>query len=197
MTRTQPLGVLAGGVAVLFALTGCSFNIGTPTAVDDDTIAVSELAALAEKRIFDDFGAEVDIDCGSSEVPFEVGTVVECTGVEVGDDQVIPVTLEIVLVDDDYYEIDITTGEPVATTGGDGTEVFVPAADFEDTVATALESVLGERVAPQCGRADVEIVVGSQMICAVVMSSGFGEALVTITSFDGSTYEITAELIED
>ncbi|MBX9470688.1 hypothetical protein [Microcella sp.] len=188
MTTIRVLSATTLGSAVVLALTACSFSIGAPA-----TIPAGDVAALAEGTIRDEVGAEIELDCGTEEVAFEVGTVLNCTGTEVGLDQQIPVRVEIVLIDGDYYEIDITSEgapEPQTESG------FVSSADFQEVVASALEQVVGERGVVNCGPDDVEIFVGAELICSVVLSDGFAETLVRVTAFDGSTYEIEAELLE-
>ena len=188
MTTVRVTSGVVLGVAVALSLAACSFSIGSPA-----TIPASDVAALAESTIRDDLGAEIELDCGTAEVAFEVGTVLTCTGTEVGFDQQIPVRLEIVLIDGDYYEIDITSEgvpEPQAESG------FVASADFQEVVASALEQIVGERGVVNCGPDDVEIFVGAELVCSVVLPDGFAEAAVRVTAFDGSTYEIEAELLE-
>ncbi|MDO9590727.1 MAG: hypothetical protein Q7J04_06250, partial [Microcella sp.] len=152
-----------------------------------------DIAALAETTILDEFDAQIELDCGVGEVPFEVGTVVNCVGNEVGFDEEIPVRIEIVFIDGDYYEIDITSDGPAEPRAESG---FVSSADFQEVVASALEQVVGERGAVNCGPDDVEIFIGAELICSVVLSSGFAETAVRVITFDGSTYEIEAELLE-
>ncbi len=191
MTNIRGAVSFSGGTALALALAGCSFSIGGPA-----TIPAGDIAALAESSILNEVGAEIELDCGADEVPFEIGTVVDCLGSEVGFDEQVPVRIEIILIDGDYYEIDITSDgptEPVAPSSESG---FVSSADFQDVVATALESVVGERGVVNCGPDDVEIFVGAELICSVVLSDGFAETYVQVTAFDGSTYEISAELVE-
>jgi len=190
MITIRSVASMTGGVVLLLTVAGCSFSIGAEAPA---TLPASEVAALAESTILEEVGSEVTLDCGTAEVPFEVGAVVDCTGTEVGLDQQIPVRIEIILIDGDFYEIDITSDgaeEPVAESA------FVPSADFQEVVATALEPVVGERGVVNCGPDDVEIFIGSELICSVVLSTGFAETYVQVTAFDGSTYEISAELVE-
>ncbi len=191
MTTIRVWASTTVGVAAVLALAGCSFSIGSPAV--PATIPAGDVAALAETTIFDEFGSEVELDCGTVDVPFEVGAVVNCTGTEVGLDQQIPVRIEIVLIDGDYYEIDITSDGPTEPGAESG---FVSSADFQEVVAGALEQIVGERGVVNCGPDDVEIFVGAELICSVVLSTGFAETAVRVIAFDGSTYEIEAELLE-
>jgi len=95
------VGTISLNAASVLALAGCSISIGAST-----TIPAGDIAALAEETILDEFGAEVELDCGTSAVAFELGAVVNCTRTEVGFDEQIPVRIEIVLIDGDYYEIE-------------------------------------------------------------------------------------------
>ncbi|UYN84642.1 MAG: hypothetical protein KIT89_05585 [Microcella sp.] len=191
MMTPRSVGSLSLGVALALAVSGCSFSIGAPPA--PTTIPAGDVAALAEQTILDQFQAQIRLDCGTDPVPFEVGTVVDCIGNEVGVDEQIPVRITIVLIDGDYYEIDITSDGPAADTFESG---FVASADFESVVAAALEQVVGERGVVNCGLDEVEVFLGAEYVCSVVLSSGFAETYVTVIAFEGSTYEITAELIE-
>lgn len=191
MTTIRSFGSVAVGIALALAVSGCSFTIGAPPA--PATIPAGDVAALAEQTILDEFQAQIRLDCGTDPVPFEVGAVVDCIGNEVGVDEQIPVRITIVLIDGDYYEIDITSDGPVNDNFESG---FVGSDDFEAVVASALEQVVGERAVIDCGRDEVEVFLGAEYVCSVVLSSGFAETYVTVIAFDGSTYEITAELIE-
>lgn len=196
MITMRALTVAALATATL-VLGACSAGIDTSDAVRVDTppasIPASDIAALAESTILNEFDANVSIDCGTGDVPFAVGTVVNCIGAEEGVDEEVDVRIEIILIDGDYYEIDISSDGAAAPDVESG---FVSSADFGEVVATALEQVVGERGAVMCGPEDVEIYIGAELICSVVLSSGFAEAYVQVVAFDGSTYEITAEIIE-
>lgn len=191
MMKIRGLASITGGTALALVLAGCSFSIGAPGA--PATIPAGDIAALAEDTVLQEFQAEIVLDCGADDVPFEVGTVVTCVGSEVGFDEQIPVRIEIVLIEGDYYEIDISSDgaeDPAAQSG------FVSSADFQEVVATALESVVAERGVVNCGPDDVEIFIGAELICSVVLSTGFAETYVQVVAFDGSSYEIEAELLE-
>jgi hypothetical protein len=191
--RPAPLGLAA--VAVL-ALAGCVGSIDTSGAERVDgqptTINARELAATAEGIVAEQ-GFTVDIDCGTDDVPFEVGTSLECSGFDEASETSGTYTVTITSVEGDVYGLDVVGSEADPTPPVDS--AFETAAAFADLTAQAISDALGETPLVDCGADDVEIFVGQEVRCAYESSAASGFVIATVTEFDGSTYAI--EVVEE
>jgi len=62
---------------------------------------------------------------------------------------------------------------------------------FAGLTADALSNSLGETPVVDCGTADIEIFTGQEVRCGYTTSNATGFVISTVTSFDGSFYEIS------
>lgn len=193
MTRPLPRIALAGlGAALALSLSGCFGSIDTTGAVSVDpdapaTIAASELATVAEGIVLEQ-GFTVEIDCGMGDVPFEVGSSIECAGVDPATGEAGTYTLTISSIDGTDYVLDVagSAAEPEPQPES----AFESAAAFADLTAEAITSSLGERPVVDCGTEDIEIFVGQEVRCYYETSANAAFIIVTVTEFDGASYAI-------
>lgn len=181
--------VLGAGASLLL-LSGCVGEIDTSGAVrvDDDapaTISAAELATTAEGVVLEQ-GFVVEIDCGTDEVPLAVGTTLECAALDPASGATGSYTLEITSVDGTDYLLTVTGSEALA-----GDPVFESGAAFADLTAQAITASLGEAPVVDCGPDDIEIFVGQEVRCAYSTSSANGFVISTVTSLEGTLYEIS------
>ena len=192
MTRTLALvpGLL---IVSTLLLSGCAGSIDTTGAVrvDDDvpaTINAADLALVAEGVVAEQ-GFTVDIDCGTDEVPFEVGTSLECDAFDEVSETSGAYTVTISSIDGTDYVLDVVGSERTPTPPAGG--ALESAEAFAGLTADALSGALGETPVVDCGTADIEIFEGQEVRCAYETSSASGFVISTVTSFDGAYYEIS------
>lgn len=185
----SPLVGLAALTAV--ALSGCVGGIDTTDAVRVDesvsTINAEELALTAEGIVLEQ-GFTVDIDCGTDDVPFEVGTTLDCSAFDEVSETSGSYTVTIVSIDGTDYELEVV-GSDAQPTPPAGSAVETAAA-FADLTAEAISASLGETPVVDCGADDIEIFVGQEVRCSYESSSSSGFVISTVTQFDGATYAI-------
>lgn len=189
MTRSFPHTVLP--LAALLLLSGCA-AIDTSGAVRVDespsTINAADLAVTAEGVVADQ-GFTVDIDCGTEDVPFEVGTSLECDAFDEVSQTSGAYTVTISSIEGTDYVLDVAGSEAVPTPQpGSALE---SADAFAGLTADALSNSLGETPVVDCGTADIEIFTGQEVRCGYTTSNATGFVISTVTSFDGSFYEIS------
>lgn len=191
MTRSL---AFAPGLLVLSALllSGCVSDIDLSGAerVDDGaptTINAADLALAAEGVVAEQ-GFTVDIDCGADDVPFDVGTSIECDAFDEVSETSGAYTVTISSIDGTEYVLDVVGSESTPTPPATALET---AEAFAGLTADALSGPLGETPVVDCGTVDIEIFEGQEVRCAYETSSGSGFVISTVTSFDGSTYEIS------
>ncbi|MFN4002319.1 hypothetical protein [Microcella sp.] len=187
------LSLAAGAAASLLLLAGCAAPIDTSNAerVDGEspaTINGVELALDAE-RIVEAQGFLVTMDCGTDDVPFVAGTSVECSAVDSATGESGGYTVTITAVDGSDYELDVVGSAATPQPAPDS--ALESAQAFADLTAQAITESLGEAPAVDCGTADIEIFEGQEVRCAYETSSASGFVIATVTSFDGSFYEIS------
>lgn len=179
-------------VAAVLVLGGCAapLDLSDAQRVDDEapsTISSVDLAIAAERVVADD-GFVVQIDCGAVELPFVVGTSVECSAVDPATGEQGGYTVTITSIDGVDYGLEVV-----------GSAVDAPAVDsalelasaFADLTAQAITDSLGEYPTVDCGTADIEIFVGQEVRCAFTISTRSGLVLATVTDFDGTSYQIS------
>jgi hypothetical protein len=176
-------------------LAGCSAEIDTSGAVRVDdaiptTVSGAELAAAAEGVVAEQ-GFDVDIDCGTADVPLEVGAVVECAGVETASGAQGSYTITITSVDGADYGIEVVGSEAEPTEPTDPAAALESAQAFANLVAGLIAEQAGEDAVVDCGVDDIEIFVGQEVRCAYETASFMGVAIATVTEFDGSNYSIS------
>lgn len=189
-SRAHALGLL---IASALLLSGCASSIDTSGAVrvDDEaptTINAADLAVVAEGVVAEQ-GFTVDIDCGTDEVPFAVGTSIECDAFDEVTETSGAYTVTISSIDGTEYVLDVVGSERTPTPPAGG--AFETAEAFAGLTADALSGSLGETPVVDCGTADIEIFEGQEVRCAYETSSGSGFVISTVTSFDGAYYEIS------
>ncbi len=192
MTRFRAL-VPGTILASLLLLSGCVGSIDTSGAVrvDDDvptTINAADLALVAEGVVAEQ-GFTVDIDCGSDDVPFVVGTSLECDAFDEVSETSGAYTVTISSIDGTDYVLDVVGSERTPTPAAES--ALENAEAFAGLTADALSGPLGETPVVDCGTADIEIFAGQEVRCAYETSSGNGFVISTVTSFDGAFYEIS------
>ncbi|UTT61938.1 hypothetical protein [Microcella humidisoli] len=189
MSRLLPLA--AGAAAALLLLAGCAAPIDTSNAERVDgavTVPASDLALAAEGVVLEQ-GFTVEIDCGSADVPLEVGASVECSAFDPATESTGGYVVTITAVDGTDYEIEVVGSE--ATPQPAPESALESAQAFADLTAQAITDSLGEAPFVDCGTDDIEIFEGQDVRCAYETSSASGFVVATVTSFDGSFYEIS------
>lgn len=188
---SRRLSLAAGAAAALFLLAGCAGPIDTSGAerVDDAiTVPASDLALAAEGVVLEQ-GFTVEIDCGSADVPLEVGASVECSAFDPATESTGGYVVTITAVDGTDYEIEVVGSE--ATPRPEPEPALESSQAFADLTAEAITDSLGEVPVVDCGPDDIEIFEGQEVRCAYETSSASGIVIATVTSFDGSFYEIS------
>jgi hypothetical protein len=180
-------------IASALLLAGCAGPIDTTGAVsvDDDaptTINAADLAIVAEDVIAGQ-GFTVDVDCGTEEVPFVEGTSLECTAFDEVSETSGAYTVTIRSIVGAEYELQVIGSESEPTPQPDA--VFESIDAFNQLTAEAIAGTLGETPVVDCGTFDIEVFVGNEIRCGYTASSASGTVISTITSFDGSFYEIS------
>lgn len=194
MNRPLPRIVLVStGAALALSLSGCFGSINTDGAVPVDpgaptTIAASELAGVAEGIVLEQ-GFTVEIDCGSGDVPFEVGASIECAGVDPATGESGTYTLTISSIDGTDYVLD------VAGSGSEPEAAIEPIDVFTQFVVDTLTPSLGEQPVVDCGTDDIEIFQGQEVRCYYETSGNAAFIIVTVSEFDGQSYGI--EIVEE
>lgn len=178
-------------LAGVLLLSGCFGTIDVSDAERVDaptTINAAELATTAESVVLEQ-GFTVEIDCGSEDLPFAVGTTLDCNGLDPATGATGVYTLTISSIDGSNYVLDVVGSE--ASTGD---PVFETAAAFADLTAQAITESLGETPIVDCGADDIEIFVGQEVGCTYETSTAAGFVVATVTSLEGTTYAI--EVVE-
>ncbi len=180
-------------VAATLLLTACVPDIDTSGAVRADaptTINASELARVTEGIVLEQ-GFTVDIDCGTDDVPFVVGTSLDCSAVDEVSESSGTYTVTISSIDGTDYALDVVGSDAAPTPQSEPNPVLEAADAFAGLTADAITESLGETPVVDCGTADIEIFTGQDVRCSYSTSSATGFVVVTVTSFDGSFYEIS------
>lgn len=176
-------------------LAGCSADIDTSGAVRVDdaiptTVTGQELSIAAEGVVAEQ-GFDVVIDCGTADVPLEVGTVVECPGVDPASGAEGSYTITITSVDGADYTIEVVGSEAEPTEPTDPAAAFESAEAFASLAASLVAEQAGEDAVVDCGVDDIEIFVGQEVRCTYETASFMGALIATVTEFDGSNYSIS------
>jgi hypothetical protein len=191
MNRLTLSAAAAAGVLVL---SGCAAPLDLSNAERVDgvpsTINAAELALVAEGIVLEQ-GFTVDIDCGTDDVPFAVGTTLECDAFDEVSETSGAYTLTISSIDGTDYVLDVVGSERTPTPQPEPEAALESAAAFASLTADAITDSLGEVPVVDCGTADIEIFTGQEVRCSYTTSSATGFVLATVTSFDGSFYEIS------
>lgn len=182
-------------IAAVLLVSACTGPIDTSGAerVDNDaptTINAADLAQAAEGVVAEQ-GFTVDIDCGTDDVPFAVGTSLECDAFDEVSETSGAYSVTISSIDGTDYVLDVVGSESQPTPGPEPEPALETADAFAGLTADALSNALGETPVVDCGTADIEIFMGQEVRCAYTTSSATGFVISTVTSYDGSFYEIS------
>ncbi len=177
-------------VSAVLLLAGCSSSIDLSDAVlvsdgGPATVTAAELAIAAEGVVLEQ-GFVVDIDCGTDTLPLAVGTTLECAGLDPATGATGTYTLTITSVDGADYVLNV-----VGSDAPSADAVFESGEAFAALTAQAITASLGEEPFVNCGADDIEIFVGQEVLCAYQTSTANGYVVSTVTSLDGTTYEIS------
>lgn len=195
MTRLpiRPALISLGAAALL--LSGCTaVDTSGAVRVDDGpaTLTAAEVAAAAEGVVAEQ-GFTVEIDCGTDDIPFEVGTVVECAGVDPATGETGTYTVTITSIDGTDYGIEVVgSAAPGPTEPASAIEAIDA---FTGFVVDTLTPSLGEQPVVDCGTEDIEIFLGQEVRCSYETSSNSAFIVVTVSDFDGLSYGI--EIVEE
>ena len=178
-------------LASLLLLSGCVGSIDTSGAVrvDDDaptTINAADLAVVAEGVVAEQ-GFTVDIDCGTDDVPFVVGTSLECDALDAATGTTGTYSVTIRAIEGPDYELQVLGSDSEPRPDA----IFESVEAFNQLTAEALAPSLGETPVVDCGTFDIELFAGNEVVCGYTTSTAEGTVLSTVTSFDGSFYEIS------
>lgn len=174
-------------------LAGCAADVDTSGAVRVDqptSVTADELATAAEGVVAVQ-GFDVDIDCGADDVPLEVGTTVECAGVETATGAEGSYTVTITSVDGAEYGLEVVGSAAQPSDPAAPEPALESAAAFTELVASLVTDQTGEEATVDCGTADIEIFEGQEVRCGYETASYMGVLIATVTLFDGSYYEIS------
>lgn len=174
-------------------LAGCAADVDTSGAVRVDqpsSVTADELATAAEGVVAEQ-GFDVDIDCGADDVPLEVGTTVECAGVETATGAEGSYTVTITSVDGAEYGLEVVGSAAQPSDPAAPEPALESAAAFTELVASLVTDQTGEEATVDCGTADIEIFEGQEVRCGYETASYMGVLIATVTLFDGSYYEIS------
>jgi hypothetical protein len=184
--------LVAGAVALV--LSGCAGPIDLSDAERVDgaptTINAAELAVVAEGIVLEQ-GFSVDIDCGTDDVPFVVGTSLECDAFDEVSEASGAYTLTISSIEGTDYVLDVVGSERTPTAAPEPAPALESAEAFAGLTADAIAGSLGETPVVDCGSEDIEIFTGQEVRCSYTTASATGFVISTVTSFDGSFYEIS------
>jgi hypothetical protein len=206
ISRTTParsvaaLGVLA---ASLLLLSGCSFSANL-------TVPADKVAETAEDALEAEIGARPDIDCGTEAIDLVNGTVVDCLLTDPASGAEFDATVTIDDVEGTNYTVNVkvaetpngdvpTEPEPDPTIDSTDGELSVWDYELADLAEDALTDVYGARPTVLCdlgGR--IPVAEGLEYLCDVVVaqSGAKGVATITITSVEGTTYNIDVNVVD-
>jgi len=199
MIRSLPRLALAGlgGAALALSLTGCFGSIDTTGAVPVEetpsTIPAFELALDAE-RIVEEQGVLVTMDCGDGDIPFVVGTTVECSAFDSSISESRSYTVTITSIDGARYSLDVV-GPAAEPSPSEPASAIEPIDAFTAFVVDTLTPVLGEQPLVDCGTEDIEIFIGQEVRCSYETSDNSAFIIVTVSLFDGESYGI--DIVEE
>lgn len=194
MRSSRLRAVVLAVVASVLLLSGCGVAIDTSGAerVDGDgvpsTINADKLAVVAEGVILQQ-GFTVTVDCGTEDVPFVVGTTLECEAVDQETQTSGAYTVTIRAIEGADYEIQVLGADSEPSPQPE--PIFESVEAFNQLTAEALAASLGETPVVDCGPFDIELFAGNEVVCGYSTSTVDGTVISTVTSFDGSSYEIS------
>lgn len=185
-------------VASALMLTACSLSV-TPT------VSASKVAETAEDALEAEVGIRPDMDCGTEAVKLVDGTTVDCILTDPGSGTEIDAVVTISKVKGTNFTVNVKVADVPIENGSDPkpTESSAPDPDapvvtgdaFAEVVVKALTTQLGYTPTVQCFL-DVAIIEGATTNCTLTDDKGeVHDVLATIDEFDGSTYSITAKLL--
>tara|TARA_B100000513_G_scaffold7720_1_gene3579 strand:- start:14499 stop:15065 length:567 start_codon:yes stop_codon:yes gene_type:complete len=188
MKTVLPVATVA---ALALGLSGCAFLPGAGPSITLDAFELE-----AESLALDLTGVAADVECGSGSIPFEVGSEAECAMTDPNSDDAATVVFGIAAIrSSDDFDLEVLD---VVDTSGDPSSGHptVPLSEIEELAAGSLEQQ-GVIAAVLCEATEIEIFEDNTFRCGLVFEDGgFGEAVVSIIDFDGSSYSVVAAVVE-
>lgn len=188
MKTVLPVAIVA---ALALGLSGCAVVPGAGPSITLDAFELE-----AESLALELTGVAADVECGSGSIPFEVGSEAECAMTDPDSDDAATVVFGIAAIrtSDDF---DLEVLDVVDTSGDPSSEhPTVPSSEIEELAAGSLEQQ-GVIAAVLCEATEIEIFEDNTFRCGLVFEDGgFGEAVVSIIDFDGSSYSVVAAVVE-
>lgn len=190
MKTVLPVATVA---ALALGLSGCAFLPGAGPSITLDAFELE-----AESLALDLTGVAADVECGSGSIPFEVGSEAECAMTDPNSDDAATVVFGIAAIrSSDDFDLEVLD---VVDTSGDPSSGHptVPSSEIEELAAGSLEQQ-GVIAAVLCEATEIEIEIfeDNTFRCGLVFEDGgFGEAVVSIIDFDGSSYSVVAAVVE-
>lgn len=185
-------------VASALMLTACSLSV-TPT------VSASKVAETAEDALEAEVGMRPEIDCGTEAVKLIDGTTVDCILTDPGSGTEIDALVTLSKVNGTNFTVNVKVADAPNDNGStpEPSESSAPAPDapvvtgeaFAEVVVDALTEELGYTPTVECFL-DVAIIEGATTNCTLTDDKGeVHDVLATVDTFDGSTYSITAKLL--
>ncbi|MGV8882178.1 MAG: hypothetical protein ACOH19_08490 [Rhodoglobus sp.] len=185
-------------VASALMLTACSLSV-TPT------VSASTVAETAEDALEAEVGTRPDIDCGTEAVKLVDGTKVDCILTDPGSGTEIDALVTLSKVDGSNFTVNVKVADAPSDSASEPepTGSSAPAPDapvvtgdaFAKVVVSALTEQLDYTPTVECFL-DVAVIEGATTNCTLTDDKGeVHDVLATIETFDGSTYTITAKLL--
>ena len=188
MKTVLPVATVA---ALALGLSGSAFLPGAGPSITLDAFELE-----AESLALDLTGVAADVECGSGSIPFEVGSEAECAMTDPNSDDAATVVFGIAAIrSSDDFDLEVLD---VVDTSGDPSSGHptVPSSEIEELAAGSLEQQ-GVIAAVLCEATEIEIFEDNTFRCGLVFEDGgFGEAVVSIIDFDGSSYSVVAAVVE-
>jgi hypothetical protein len=203
LTRSlASLGLVAAGTLLL---SGCIYN-------PNISVPADKVAETAEDALEAEIGARPDIDCGTDLVGLVNGTKLDCLLIDPASGAEFDATVTIDDVDGTNYTVNVKVAdtpngeapvepepetEPTPAAGSGELSVW----DYElaDLAEDALTDVYGARPTVLCDLGgQIPVAEGLEYTCEVVVaqSGARGVATITITSVEGTTYNIDVNVVD-
>ncbi|CAN5320156.1 hypothetical protein BH11ACT3_BH11ACT3_03580 [soil metagenome] len=185
--------------AVALTLAGCTFSL-TPQV---RTATPDEVAKTSEDALEKEVGTRPDIDCGQDPIPLKVNTDITCVLTDPTTELEFDIVITFTKVESDgKYALDLQVAdapnnapEPTVEPTDPDAAPTVTGDDIAGLVVQALTPGLGFVPAVSCPEQVVQVVIDNTTYCSYDDDAGSHDVEVTITSFDGSNYEISAQVI--
>lgn len=191
--------VLIVGTVMVSALGlgGCTVTVGggTPT-----TVGAAKVADTVEGILEEQAGRRPDVDCGTDDFALEEGASRTCTLTDPQSGLQYDAAVKLSEVKGTDFRVDVSVADQpnnasAAPTESAGTDTLVLGAD---EIARTAESALADQVQGDfqlvCGNGDLQISAGDVIDCIYSDAEGDRDASVTITSVNGTDYELSVSV---